>query len=227
MAKRKMKFHVQTRQKTDRPELLAADGYLVDGRAHCPHCGRADLTLVSHYFANPPGPFPSDQAEDRYLKLELRCNACLATFTEVSEKQYHHSTDLQGTRQGLGGDEIKHCPYCGAENLLLDSAAIHFSGDGQYSQKVFCVDCKRHHLEWSEYRFLTLESWDGVSHYQKLYDNIRKRQEALALQLHHRGQALHTSQAYRINQQLIDRIRETRLENPPQYDILPTRLQSG
>lgn len=224
MAKQKMKFHVKTRKKPGQIDLIPSENYLKGGKAHCPECGKTDIRLVSHHFANPPGPFPPNQAEDRYLKLELRCNACQATFTEVSEKRYQSSTDCEGGKDGVQFEGIKRCPFCGGENLLYDSAAIHFEGKDRYSQKVFCVDCKRHHLEWSVYSFLNLETWDGIDHYEKLHESLRKRQEQLAIQLHNRGQALHTSEAYRLNQQLIERIRETRIENPPQYDTLPDRF---
>ncbi len=224
MAKRKMKYHVKTHKKSNQPESIPSDNYLKNGKAHCPECGKSAIKLVSHYFANPPGPFPPNQAEDRYLKLELRCTACQAAFAEINEKHYQSSTDSEGKKNGIQFEEIKRCPFCGGENLLFDSAAIHFEGNDRYSQKVFCVDCKQHHLEWSVYSFLSLETWDGIDHYEKLHENLKKRQEQLAIQLHNRGQALHTSDAYRLNQQLIDRIRETRLENPPQYDILPDRF---
>lgn len=227
-SKRKMTFHVKQKSKeTAAPATIPADNYLKAGKAHCPECGKADLEVTSHYFANPPGALLPNQVEDRLLKLEIRCRSCAAAFTEVNEKQFKESSDEDGKRDGVKTDKPKHCPFCSKDNILFDSAAIHFKGDDRYAQKVFCIDCKRHHLEWSTYTFLKLEEWDGVSHYQKLYDSLQKRQEHLALQLHRRGQPLHTSEAFQINQQLMDRIKETRLENPPKYDTLPDRFGDG
>jgi len=224
--KRKMTYHVKQKAKQSMaPAEIPADKYIQGGKAHCPECGKADLEVVSHYFANPPGSIPPNQVEDRFLKLELRCRACAATFTEVSEKNFSESTDEEGRREGIKTDKPKHCPFCGKENIFFDSAVIHFKGKDQYAQKVFCIDCKRHHLEWSEYSFLRLEEWDGVGHYRKLYDSLKKRQEHLAMQIRRRGQALHTSEPYQINQQVMERIMETRLENPPEYDALPDRFQ--
>lgn len=226
-AKRKMKYHVKQRKETDAPVEIPSGKYLRDGKAHCPECDKTALKLESHYFANPPGTLLPNQVEDRFLKLELRCEACAATFTEVNEKQFKNSTDLDGERKDVKVDKVKHCPFCGGEHIFFDSAVIHFKQENRYAQKVFCVDCKRHHLEWSEYSFKALEEWDGVGHYEKLLENLKKRQDHLALQLHRRGQPLHSSEPYQINQQLMDRIRETRIENPPEYDELPDRLRKN
>jgi len=223
--KRKMTYHVKQKPKHPAaPAEIPSAAYIKDGKAHCPDCGKADLEVTSHYFANPPGAVPPNQVEDLFLKLEIRCRTCSATFTEVNEKQFKESTDEDGKRTEVKTSKPKHCPFCSKENILFDSAAIHFKGKDLYGQKVFCIDCKRHHMEWSTYTFLRLEEWDGVGHYQKLYDSLQKRQEHLALQLHRRGQPLHTSEAYQINQQIMERIRETRLEHPPEYDTLPDRF---
>ena len=226
-AKHKMKYHVKQRKGTEAPMEIPSGKYLKGGKAHCPECAKATLKLESHYFANPPGTLLPNQVEDRYLKLEIRCESCAAAFTEVNEKHFKSSSDLDGGRGDVTVEKIKHCPFCGGENILFDSAVIHFKQDNLYAQKVFCVDCNRHHLEWSEYEFLSLEEWDGVGHYEKLLESLQKRHEQLAMQLHRRGQPLHASEPYQINQQLMDRIRETRIENPPEYDPLPDRFQKS
>lgn len=224
-SKRKMSFHVKRKAKPESgPAEVSAANYLKGGKAHCPACGKADLEIVSHYFANPPGTLPPNQAEERFLKLEIRCRSCGATFTEVNEKQFKESTDENGKRDGIKTDEPRHCPFCSKDNIRIDAAAIHFRGDDRYFQEVFCNDCQKSHREWFTYSFLKLEEWDGVSHYRKLYDSLQKRQEHLGLQLHQRGQAPHTSEAFQINQQVMDRIRETRLDHPPAYDTLPDRF---
>jgi hypothetical protein len=95
-------------------------------------------------------------------------------------------------------EEIKRCPFCGGENLLFDSAAI-ISKETTVFPEGFLRGLQTASSGVVRV-FVSVPGnveWDRS--YEKLHENLKKRQEQLAIQLHKSGDTLHTSDAYRLN----------------------------
>ncbi len=226
--KRKMQFIVKSKIKKSRePKVLDSAKYMQNKRAHCPFCEKDNLKMSSHYFSNPPGQKLQELKTDLFLNFEMRCNECGQTFTEVNTKEYLKSTNLDQKQQEENFQDVKTCPFCGEHNLLFDSAVLHFLDDSNYYFKIFCISCKKHFLEWYKYEFHQLKEWNGISYYQELYDRLKKKEAHLVLQLHRRNQPIHSSQEYQINNQIMEKIKESRLEKPDLYIEIPLRFRKN